>query len=288
MNSHMATVTNLETAIAEHYGSSDLLERILAGVEAAGLDKNKLQPEDIAPVDEFHLGGRLATLHALSRMSVYPDQRNLDVGCGIGGAARFIASATGAHVTGIDLTPDYIQVAEKLTELTGLADKVTFKIASALDMPYEDATFDAATTFHVAMNIPDRAGLYAETARVLKPGATFCVYDVMKKTDAPDAPVVYPTPWAETAETSHLTTPDEMRGLLDHAGFKVLEVEDRSEFVLDFFNQRSATATDGPPPLGVHILTGSDGPQKFSNVREAITNGTLAPVQMIAVRNPKA
>ena len=110
----------------------------------------------------------------------------------------------------LDADPDSAAglIAEKLTKLTGLADKVQFKVASALDMPYEDATFDAATTFHVAMNIPDRAGLYSEIARVLKPGATFCVYDVMKKTDAP---VVYPTPWAETAETSHLTTPDEMR-----------------------------------------------------------------------------
>ena len=281
----MTTVPNLETAVAEHYGSSDLLDRILAGIEAAGLDKNSLQPEDIAPVDEFHLGGRLATLHALSRMSVYPDQRVLDVGCGIGGAARFIAAATGARVTGIDLTPDYVQVAEKLTELTGLSDKVSFQVASALDMPFEDSAFDAATTFHVAMNIPDRAALYAEIAHVLKPGATFCVYDVMKKTDAP---VVYPTPWAETAATSHLTTPDEMGDLLDHAGFDVREVEDRAEFALDIFQQSATDSADGPPPLGAHILVGADSPQKFSNVREAIASGTLAPVQMIAIRKARA
>ena len=172
---------NIERAVAQHYGVTDLLERIFKGLEAAGTDLNCLQPEDLAPVDEYHIGGREATAHAIDKMSLSEDQHVLDIGCGIGGTARYMAEKIGCKVTGIDLTPEYISIAKTLTDLTGLGSKVTYKVASALDMPFESKTFDAVITIHVAMNIPERAALYSEIARVMKPGATLCIYDVMKK-----------------------------------------------------------------------------------------------------------
>ncbi len=272
-------VKNIETAVARHYGDAGLLARIYAGLEAAGADLNHLQPEDLAPVDEFHLGGREATAYAVSKMSLSKDSHVLDIGCGIGGAARFIAQQTGCRVTGIDLTPEFISTAEILTKQTGLKDKVTFKIASALAMPFESETFDAAVTFHVAMNIPDRAGLYGEIARVMKPGATLCLFDVMRKNDEA---IAFPVPWAQSEETSHLTTPDEMLTLLDDAGLKVEEVEDRTEFALEFFRRRPAAGGDGPPPLGTHLLMGASAPEKFKNTLDNMENGHIAPVQMLA------
>ncbi len=155
------------------------------------MDPDPLHPDDLAPVDEFHIGGHNATAHAVSQMSLGTGDRVLDTGCGIGGATRYIASFVGCHVTGIDLTPDFISIAETLTELTELTDKTSFHVASALDMPFDSGVFDAAFTFHVAMNIPDRAALYAEAARVMKPGATFCIYDVMKKGDGD---IAFPVP----------------------------------------------------------------------------------------------
>ena len=272
---------NIERAVAQHYGVTDLLERIFKGLEAAGTDLSCLQPEDLAPVDEYHIGGREATAHAIDKMSLSEDQHVLDIGCGIGGTARYMAEKIGCKVTGIDLTPEYISIAKTLTDLTGLGSKVTYKVASALDMPFESKTFDAVITIHVAMNIPERATLYSEIARVMKPGATLCIYDVMKKSDESFS---FPVPWAESAVTSHLTTPEEMRTLLNDAGFDVREVDDRTDFALNFFKQSLAAAADGPPPLGIHLIIGSSAPEKLKNMHSNIENGCISVVQMIADR----
>ncbi len=272
----------LENAVAEHYGAADLLARIDAGLKSGGVDPASLTLEDLAPVDEFHIGGRKATQHALSKMSLGASDHVLDVGCGLGGAARYIAAEFGCRLTGIDLTPEYIDVARELTARLDLSTSPQFETASALAMPFEDETFDAAITFHVAMNIPDRAGLYAEIARVLRPGATLCIYDVMK-TGPGD--IVYPAPWAETAETSHVASPEETQGYLLQAGFEIVETENRRDFALQFFRQRVAGgASDGPPPLGIHLLMGETWREKYKNMLQNTEAGRIAPVQMIARR----
>jgi SAM-dependent methyltransferase len=270
-----------ESAVASHYGDADLLTRIMGGLKAAGIDERHLRADDLAPVDEFHIGGREATAYAVSKLCLRPDHRLLDVGCGIGGAARYIATQIGCKVAGIDLTPEYISAARALTDMTGLADKVTFDVASALDMPFDSETFDAAITIHVAMNIVKRAELYREIARVLRPGAAFCAYDVMRKSDED---LVFPVPWAQSAETSHLTTPDETHALLGDAGFEVDEVEDRTDVAIEFFQQRLASAGEGPPPLGVHLVIGASAPEKFKNTLDNVQSGRIAPVQIMARR----
>ena len=273
---------SLQNAVAQHYGAADLLARIDAGLKSGGVDLANLTLEDLAPVDEFHVGGRKATQHALSRMSLSATDHVLDVGCGLGGAARYIAAQFGCRVTGIDFTPEYIDVAQHLTARLGLSASLQFETASALAMPFEDGSFDAAVTFHVAMNIPDRAGFYAEIARVLRPGATFCIYDVMK-TGPGD--IVYPAPWAETAETSHVASPEETQKYLRQAGFEIVETENRRDFALQFFRQRVASNEgDGPPPLGIHLLMGGTWREKFKNTLQNTEAGRIAPVQMIARR----
>jgi SAM-dependent methyltransferase len=150
-------------------------------------------------------------------------------------------------------------------------------------LPFKDATFDSAITFHVAMNIKDRPTLYAEAARVLKPGARFCVYDVMRgKTGA----VRYPAPWADAADTSHLTSPDEMAKLLEQAGFSLEETEDRTAAGIAFFRQRLAPTPEGPPPLGTHLLIGPTAKERFENVLRGMEEGAIAPVVMIARKRP--
>jgi len=276
-------VDKIEGIVREHYTVGGLAERIVEGLAASGVDLDRLSVDDLAIIDEFHIGGRPATQHALTRLSPSGNERVLDVGCGIGGAARFIATQSGCRVTGIDLTPAFIEAARVLTRLTGLEERVDFEVASALDMPLADDAFDAAITIHAAMNIKDRAALYREIARVLKPGAPLCVYDVMKKGDGP---IAFPVPWAESDASSHLTTPDDMRTLLDDAGFEVREVEDRTEFAVAYIKQRveaaAATATDEPSPLGPQLIMGPTAHEKFQNLRRNIASGRIGPVQIIA------
>ncbi len=272
---------DIERAVMQHYADADLLARILAGLRAAGLDPQRLRPEDLAPVEEFHIGGRKATEHAVSKLSLDASQQVLDVGCGIGGAARHMAAQTGCQVSGIDLTPDYIACAKTLTGLVGLQDKVRFGVASALALPFGEGCFDAVITLHAAMNIARRVAMYREIARVARPGATLCIFDVMKNNDAD---LDYPVPWAQSPHTSHLTTPREMCTLLQDAGFDIREIEDRTEFAIEFFRSALAGATDRPPPLGVHLIMGASAPEKFRNTLQNIEQGRIAPVLMIATR----
>ncbi len=276
-----AMTDDLEAAVVRHYGVGDLTDRILKAVAAAGIDAEHISPEQLAPVDEFHIGGRAATIHAVAKMGLTADDHVLDVGCGIGGATRYLAGAVGCRVTGIDLTPAYIAAAEDLARRTGLNGRVAYRVASALAMPFEDAAFDAAITQHVAMNIRDRPGLYREVARVLKPRAIFCIYDVMKGVSEG---LKFPVPWAETPATSHLTTPREMQGLLDDSGFIVEEIEDRTAFAIDFFRQGLANSAAGAPPLGLHIVMGATAREKFHNMLTSLESGAIAPTVMVARR----
>jgi ubiquinone/menaquinone biosynthesis C-methylase UbiE len=189
----------------------------------------------------------------------------LDVGCGLGGVTRHIAAECACLATGIDLTPEFVRVAQMLTDRTGLTDHVDFRVGSALDLPWATASFDAAVTFHVAMNVADRSRLYAEVARVVRPGGVFANYDVMK---GPNEGMVFPVPWAEKAETSFLITPAEMVTLLSDAGFEVTYEEDRSEIALEHHRARLAeiAAAGGPPPLGLHLLTGETSGLKSRNM----------------------
>jgi SAM-dependent methyltransferase len=272
---------NLEASVAQHYGVADLTDRILKAIAATGIDADRITPEALAPVDEFHIGGRLATIHAVTKMGLKAQDRVLDVGCGIGGATRYLASTVGCRVTGIDLTPEYIKAAGDLARRTGLADRIAYRVGSALAMPFEDGAFDAAITLHVAMNIKDRRGLYREVARVLKPGAVFCVYDVMK---GANEGLRFPVPWAETPATSHLTTPQEMQALLGDAGFRVEEVEDRTAFAVDFFRQSLANSAAGASPLGLHIVMGATAREKFQNMLANLECGAIAPTVIVARR----
>ena len=272
-----------ETAVADHYTVDGLGTSILNALQASGINLDTLTPADLAPVDEFHMGGRDATRHVIGMMQLPSGAHVLDVGSGLGGVARYLAAECGCRATGIDLTAEYVVVGRMLTERTGLADKVDLHIGSALDLPWPEATFDAAVTFHAAMNIVDRPRLYAEVARVIRPGGTFAIYDVMK---GPKDGMVFPVPWAETAETSFLATPDEMRKLLDNAGFAIAHEEDRREIALKHHRNRLAklSASDGPNPLGLHLLQGGTASVKSRNMVTMLEANQITLQAIIAHR----
>ena len=274
----------VDSRIVHHYGGTDLLAAITAGLAKLGMDPSTATVDALAPVDEFHIGGRAAATELCAQLELDASHHVLDVGCGIGGTARFIATNFGADVTGIDLTPAYIAVGEELTRWTGLDERVHFTTGSALDMPFPDDHFDRAVQLHVGMNIADKAGLFREVARVLAPGARFGVYDIMTKADgAPD----YPVPWSSEESTSFLETPATYRELLTDAGLSVTAERDRGEFAVEFFAAIAARSAEagGPPPLGLHLIMGPEAPTKIANMIAAVRAGIIAPVEMICEKS---
>lgn len=269
----------IEQAVALHYAHGSLGEAILAALTLAGKDVSHLSVKDLAPVDEFHIGGRLATIELANQLGLRPGMRLLDIGCGVGGAARYMADELGCEVTGIDLSSEYASVANLLAERTNLSDRVRYQQGSALDMPFSNGSFDGAYMCHVGMNIEDKAGLFREVRRVLRPSGVFGIYDVMRLSDGE---LSYPVPWASGAESSFVVDSATYRRLLMAEGFEVLQERDRRDFALATFQQmRAKSASAGAPPLGLHIVMGAGAAAKVRNMIANVTDGLITPTELI-------
>jgi len=267
--------------VSQHYTHGNLVAAISSGIESTGKTINSITVDDLAPVDEFHIGGRQASEDFLSQLDLTSEKQVLDVGCGLGGAARFVVSRFGCQVTGIDLTPEFIETGKILCQWVGLDNRISLHQGSALAMPFADCVFDRAYMLHVAMNIDDKAILCSEVSRVLRPSSLFGIYDVMR---TGDGELTYPVPWATTAVSSAVATPAQYREALEQAGFTVVAERNRRDFALAFFDQLRArtAAAGGPPPLGLHILMGRNTPDKVRNMIANISTDRIAPVEMIA------
>lgn len=271
---------DVETQVAQHYARPDVEQAILEALVASGKDPERLTPSDLAAVDEFHTAGRQATIDFAAQVDFAPGMHVLDIGCGIGGASRFFAAERSCRVTGIDLTEDYVRTAAALARRVGLAARVSYRQASALTLPFEAGTFDGAYMMHVGMNIADKRALFAGVRRVLKAGAAFGIYDVMR-TGAGE--LRFPLHWAATPEMSFVVGAAEYRRALEAAGFDIVKERERGDFACAFFRQVAARAAEqgGPPPLGIHILLKRDAPQKLANLMGHLESGTVAPVELI-------
>jgi len=274
---------SIEQKVARHYARDNLEETILAALVASGKDPDRLATSDLAPVDEFHTGGREATIEFAAQMDLAPGMHLLDIGCGIGGASRFVAETYGCRVTGIDLTEDFVRTADALARRVGLQARVSYRQGSALALPFPPATFDGAYMMHVGMNIEDKPALFRQVHGVLKAGGVFAIYDVLQ---IGVGALSFPLPCADTAETCFVATPADYRRALEGAGFEIRKERDRYAFAVEFFRRVQASLAEGggPPPLGIHLLMGEDAPQKLGAVVDNLDRGVIAPVEIICRR----
>ena len=266
-----------DNGIVEHYTKSGLFERIIEALGKLGKTAGTIEPKDLKLVDEFHIGGIEATEDLLAQLEIRKSTQVLDIGSGIGGMTRHIVAHYGANVTGLDLTPEFVNTARRLTELVGLSAE--FRVGSALEMPFNANQFDLATLMHVGMNLPDKPKLFAEVNRVLRPGGSFAVFDVMQiGENHPN----FPLPWSSRPETSFLEKPETYLDAAAAAGFTLTARRDRGDFARDFFKKLSASlAGSTPPPLGLGLLMGEETQTKVGNMVAAVSAGDIAPVEMI-------
>jgi len=271
---------NLESDVAGHYAHGALALAIRQALVAAGKDPERLTPADLAPIDEFHLGGGEATAALFAQLGLQAGMRWLDIGSGLGGAARHLAATYGCIVSGIDLTPEYVEVAGDLARRVGLQSRVDFRQGSALALPFPEASFDGASLLHVGMNIPDKPALCAGVRRVLRPGGIFAIYDVMRLADGD---LAFPLPWAADPSTSFVATSAEYRTALAAAGFTIQAEHNRAAFALESLRALQArVAAEGRPALGLHILMGENARQKTGNLVQNLERGLVAPMEIIA------
>jgi SAM-dependent methyltransferase len=262
----------------QHYAATGgLLERITAGLRAAGKDLGKLTHEDLAPADEFHSAGRSAT-RALAELARIPrGSRVLDVGSGLGGPARYLAATFGCDVTGVDLTPEFCAVANELSRLSGLADRTRFQAGNALELPFADASFDLVWTVQMQMNIADKRRLYVGIARVLRPAGMFACQEICAGNGAA---LELPVPWASRPEQSHLAAPEALRGLIAGAGLREREWRDVSADIIAARKAQPVRAPGAPPPpLGLHLVMGEQAPARMANSARNADAGRIVFIQ---------
>jgi ubiquinone/menaquinone biosynthesis C-methylase UbiE len=278
---------DIEANVAQHYTHGRLEAAILDALRAAGKNVDALSASDLSAADEFHLGWHAVTIELARDLALEPGLELLDLGSGIGGPARYFAEAHGCRVTGVDLTAEFVNVANALTARCRLDGLATFVQGSVLALPFEDARFDRATLIHVGMNIENKAGMFAEALRALRPGGAFLVYDIMRRDAgrADTAELPYPQPWAQTAETSFVEPLEAYRRLLEAAGFTIESERDRRDQVLELGRaMRAQVAVAGVPPLGLHVLMGPASRERLGNVMSALERGSLSPIEIVARR----
>lgn len=262
-------ITDVLERVRDHYRATGLTERLREALAPLGPENQRLTPEQLAPLDQFHTRGVAATAELAKLAGISADMSVLDVGSGIGGPARFLAATRGCRVAGVDLSAPFVDAARYLTERTGQSGQVSFQTASALELPFGHGRFDVVLLQHVAMNISDRVRLYREIRRVLKSGGTFATYDVVLNSGEPH----YPLPWSRTPATSFLLTIAATREVIESAGFRMLGWQDDTGVAKVWATQLRAS---GPPPSpNLGVVMGPDFAELAANLGRNLLEGRL-------------
>jgi ubiquinone/menaquinone biosynthesis C-methylase UbiE len=266
--------------VVEHYSPHGLVKMLQSALAQSGLQNSIVPVEKLAMLDQFHVLGFQATVELAALCNISPQTKVLDIGSGLGGASRYLAKNFGCHVTGIDLSPEFVEASRYLTRRTGLEANAKFEVADAINMPFENETFDLAWTQHVAMNIEDRSALYAEIRRILKPDGRLAIFDIVKgKNDE----IVFPMPWAATKATSFLLGFEEMQKVLLEAHFEIIHWKDKTAEALEWMQQQNAQMNQQTslPSLSLPAIMGKEFMKAGANMVSALKEGRAGLVQAI-------
>jgi len=266
-------MTGESDAVVRHYELPGIVQRLLDGLGAQGRDLSRLGAADFRGMDQLHGGGFAATEAMAALAGMTPGMRVLDAGSGLGGTSRYLAETFGVEVEAVDLTPGFVEAAEALNRLCGLDGLIRTRVGSVTALPCGDAEFDLVWSHYVAMNVSDKAALFAEAFRVLRPGGRM-VFAMLA--EGPEGPPHYPLPWAREPSTSFLATPEAVLAGMEAAGFEVLEARKPPP------RQAGAGSDAGLAPKTAAM--GDDMAQREENSRRSVAEGRLQPMMVLAGR----
>ena len=271
----MVSITDIEN----FWTRGDLYSRINQAMSDSGLNNKKLEIEDLFPIDQYHARGIGATKDLGKRMPITKNQKILDVGCGLGGPARYYAKEFKCHITGVDITPSFIEIGNKFNRLTSMSTMVDLYVGNGEKLEFEDEVFDGAYSQHVTMNISDRMKFFSEIYRVLKKGSFFAFTEHGL---GPEGDPIFPLPWADNQEMSFLLPLENTNAILKEIGFqniKIIETSDK--YIAGYEKLIQKQPKSEKPTLGIHVIGGSSMHERSINSMRSIKENRTLPFEIV-------
>src|SRR5262245_37992 len=264
-----------DTTVDRQYTTGKSRRDIERALVTAGLELANLQPADLAPLEDFHTMGRIATSQLVDLLGITSQDHVLDAGSDIGGTSRFLANRCGCRVTAVDFTDEYCETARWLDRLVGMEDRISVQQADVTNLPFADAIFEVVVSQNAQMNVADKSRLYAEARRVLVHDGRLALWDIAS---GDRGELGYPLPWADQPGQSHLATPDQLRAVIETTGFAIEHWNDRTDEAATLMQTLLTLPAN---PLGLHAFV-ADFEEKVENLTSALADGRLRAIQGVA------
>ena len=269
---------NYEEAINFQYGKENIAGILISKFREENIDTLEKIQKILAPIQELHLRGRDVTLELAKGAGINENMRILDLGCGIGGSARVLASEFGCKVTGLDLCEEFCLTAEIINKKIGLSDKVVIRHGNALDMPFEDKCFDVVLVQHVLMNIKEKSDVLSQIYRVLRLKGRLAINTIC---EGSVIPIHYPVIWANDPDINFLLKPDKLRILINNCGFKELSWKDDTKNIIEGIDHiRAKPRSNEARPIKLSMIV-EDSSTKWKNMVRNLKEGRFVVIQGI-------
>ncbi|MFX1325452.1 MAG: class I SAM-dependent methyltransferase [Promethearchaeota archaeon] len=269
---------NYEEAINFQYGKKDIAGILFSKFREEKIETLEKIQNVLTPIQELHLRGRGVTLELAKGAGINEDVRVLDVGCGIGGSARVLASEFGCKVTGLDLCEEFCRTAEIINKKIGLSEKIEIRQGNALHMPFDDEFYDVVIVQHVLMNIKEKNDLLSQINRVLRPKGRLAINTICEGTVIP---IYYPVIWANDPDISFLLKVNNLRKLINNCGFKELSWKDDTKNVIEGIDRiRAKPRPNEPRPIRLGMIV-EDSSTKWKNMVKNLKEGRIFVIQGI-------